>query len=312
MAPRENSNRDDELASEMPRLGSTCNMQAAHDLVSNGSSSKASQRAANVNDSASTTADTSRSQSRESVDNDYPPLEMQRIFDFIHELGAGMDEFKSRADKIEGVLDHLEIDGLRHADELKELKECFNQNDRGLAKLSDLTVRVEQCERKAHGFAELMEQRQADLLAAAAMDVEKACQDSLERYWAESGVAQVQKACEDALDILRLDLSVILAEPPRYEPKRQQPREFPSPKPSPLLSLQLGAGATRCKSLHSARGNGPIAKQVDAPTVAGGDNDMHLPTSGVTLNLADEGLGSADSGRLQHAYCDIDTLVELL
>lgn len=286
MAPGQNAEREEEVDvnGKMPQMRKNCSMTAMHELASDGSSAKASPHDACVSDSASTTA---RQLSREKSFDDSPP-EMELVFKFIQELGAGMDEFKIRIDKFESVLDHLEVDGLRQADEMKELKEDVDQHNREFAKLNDISIRAERCEHETHCLKELMEQRQADLLAAAVADVENICQASLEGYWAEAGVAQVHKACETALEGLLFDLSVIAGETTEHDLEHRRPlATHVVPKPFPAWSHVPDDEEIHCKGLDSGLRDESMVKKDEDSSFSVSDKLMHLSVEVGALKLAE-------------------------
>lgn len=189
---------------ELPPSAMVKTMDTLNDILSFDGSSEASE-------TLSSAAHGSSNPPRHDCIDETPP-EMLQILNLIQEMGAGMDEFKSRVDKFESVLDHLEIDGLRQADEIKELKKAVGECEREHVEFTELSDCVERCEHEQQRLTECLEQHQADVLAAAAAEVEKACQDAVQRYWAESGAQEARKACEDALERLQLELTAVADE----------------------------------------------------------------------------------------------------
>lgn len=217
-------------------------------------------------------ADDSTIHSNDDVDSDGASDQMKRVFEFIHEVAAGMDEFSRRMDKFEGVLDHLEIDGVQQTEEMRELKVFLGQGDPSVCEWKHLCDRVVQCEREQQLLAEALERRQSEIMLAAAADVEKACQESLQRVLSES----LQKECEDAFQRLKFDLSEVANEVedrrPSKPPPRMQPRAaFPCWIQQPLPAGPRGVGKSACS-----------ARSIHQPCTSCDIDDLH------STSLADE------------------------
>lgn len=178
----------------------TLGRQALDDTPSLRASSKSSSSVTSrVSDETSRSpSDGSSNCSAAEHDVDDPPPHMRRVFDFIQELGNAMDAVTRRMDKFEGLLDNIEVDSLRHQEEMRELREFFQQDGCVALQLKDLSGRLETCERE--------QQRQAALSVTPFADFEKASQEFLQQHLSESLAAVVNNACERTLERLRIDI----------------------------------------------------------------------------------------------------------
>lgn len=132
-----------------------------------------------VTRSSSSYASSASSDRTSSEDDRRVPLEVKQVFKFIEELGYGMDAFKSRMDKVDGVLDHLEIDSLRQAGELAELKEFLGIRPGDDCHMDDLSIRLKHCERELQRLTELVEERKAETVSVDQSDFCKKAQDTI-------------------------------------------------------------------------------------------------------------------------------------